>query len=82
MDLQDVIGLAGVPVVIGLVQVIKPFVADSRFYPPIAVAVAVALNLSAAFLLDGDPRRAAFAGVIAGLAAAGLYDQGKALLAR
>ena len=80
MELQDVIGLAGVPVVIGLVQAIKPFVTDSRFYPPIAVGVALVLNLSAAFVLDGDPRRAAFAGVVAGLAAAGVYDHAKALV--
>lgn len=82
MNAQEVIGLAGVPIIIGLVQLMKPFVTDSRFYPLIALGVALALNLGAAFLLDGDPRQAAFAGVVAGLAAAGLYDHGKALIAR
>lgn len=37
MNAQDLIGMAGVPIVIGLVQLVKPFVTDSRFYPPIAV---------------------------------------------
>lgn len=82
MDAHELIGLAGVPVVIGLVQVAKPFIADSRFYPLLALGLALALNLAAAFVLDGDPRRAVFAGLVAGLAAAGLYDHGKALFAR
>lgn len=82
MDAQVLVGLAGVPVVIGLVQVVKPFIADSRFYPLLALGVALALNLAAAFVLDGDPWRAVVAGLVAGLAAAGLYDHGKALIAR
>ncbi|MFN8533270.1 MAG: hypothetical protein U0556_06965 [Dehalococcoidia bacterium] len=82
MNAQDLIGLAGVPVIVALVQVFKPFVADSRFYPPIALGMGLLLNLGAAFLLDADPQRAALAGIVAGLAAAGLYDQGRALAVR
>jgi hypothetical protein len=79
MEISELIGLAGVPFVIAFVQVLKPIVSDARVYPLLALATGVVMNLAIAASLDGDPIRATAAGLIAGLAASGLYSQGKAL---
>ncbi len=80
MELGDVIGLAGVPLVVGLVQILKPFVPDARFYPLAALVLGVALNVAGAAVFGLDVPRAVFAGLVAGLAASGLYSQGRALM--
>lgn len=79
MEISELIGLAGVPFVIAFVQLLKPFIPDVRVYPLLALATGLALNLAIASALGGDPVRATAAGLVAGLAASGLYSQGKAL---
>ncbi|GIW09055.1 MAG: hypothetical protein KatS3mg061_0112 [Dehalococcoidia bacterium] len=82
MDLQELIGLAGVPVIVALVQLVKPWVSDSRWHPWLAVGWGVGLNLAAGVLLGNDPARTVLTGLVAGLAAAGLYDSGRAVFTR
>ena len=77
MELIDLVGLAGVPVIIAAVQIVKSFVEDRRFYPIIALVVGLILNMIAAVATQSDPRRALLLGLVAGLAASGLYSQGK-----
>ena len=77
MEMIDIVGLAGVPVIVAAVEIAKPFTPDRRFYPLIALALGLALNLGVALALDSDPRRAVLLGLVAGLAASGLYSQGK-----
>lgn len=77
MEISDIVGLAGVPVIVAAVELVKPFVADRRFYPLIALALGLVVNLGTALALDTDPRRALLLGLVAGLAASGLYSQGK-----
>lgn len=79
MEISELIGLAGVPFVIAFVQLLKPFIPDTRVYPLLALMTGVALNLSIAAALGGDPVRATAGGLVAGLAASGLYSQGKAV---
>ena len=78
MDWTLVIGLAGVPIVVALTQLIKPFITDTRIYPLISVAWGLALNLSAAWMLTpfakGDIGASVVLGVLAGLSASGLYS--------
>lgn len=79
MELVDVIGLAGVPLIAALVQVAKAWIAEERFYPLLALVLGLGLNLGIALARGGDVATALMLGVVAGLAASGLYSQGKTL---
>lgn len=79
MELQAIVGISGVPFILALVQLLKPFVTDSRWYPLIALAAGVVLNVAVSFAVRTDPVSATLAGLIAGLTASGLYSQGKAI---
>mgnify|MGYP001593523801 CR=1 FL=1 len=80
MELADVIGLAGVPLIAALVQVAKTWVEDSRYYPLFALALGLGLNAGIALARGGDMPTALVLGLVAGLAASGLYSQGKTLV--
>ena len=79
MELSDFVGLAAVPVVVGLVEVCKRWISDDRWYPIIALAFAVIINVAIAYQTAGDYLLAVLLGVVAGLAASGLYSGGKAV---
>ncbi len=83
MENIEVVGLAGVPVVIGLVEVVKRgFPAlPARCYPLVSLAIAVAINVAVASNQHGDLFAAAIVGLVSGLAASGLYSQAKAAIA-
>ena len=74
--LKELIGLAGVPFVVALTEAVKVVMPElpSRFYPLVAVAWGLALNLLAAYVLAIPLIEAGVEGVAAGLAAAGLYS--------
>jgi hypothetical protein len=80
--LQSVIALGGVPIIVGLVEVIKPFCVDARFYPIFALLLGLLLNIGVAWVLTTmakpDIVVAVLNGVLAGLAASGLYSGYKA----
>jgi hypothetical protein len=81
MDPRSFYGLAGIPVVLALVQVIKvglPGV-DGRVWPAVTLGVAVGFNVGLAALIGSDPGLAALVGLVTGLSASGLYSQGKVL---
>ena len=79
--MEDLIGLAGVPLIVALVEAVKRVWPDleSRWYPLVALAWGEALNLGLAALLGQDWGRAALLGLVAALAASGLYSGGKAV---
>ncbi len=77
-ELQALVGLAGAPVVAALVSAfVKPFMADARFYPAAAVVLGVAFNLALAVVLALPLVPAGILGVLAGLAASGVYSGAK-----
>jgi len=80
---KSLVALGGVPLILGLVQVFKPFISDTRYYPLLAVAFGLAINLVAGWALGAGTASdwvvAAFNGIIAGLAASGLYSTGSTL---
>lgn len=86
MEIQDWVGVGGVPVVVALVQLAKPFVSDERFWPVLAVALGVVWNVIATVALGGSApgeiARAGVLGVVVGLAAGGLYSGGRTLAGR
>ena len=81
--LKELLGLAGVPLVVALVEATKQTVPglSKRYYALLAVGWGLALNLLAAYALGGPWLEGGLEGVVAGLAAAGLYSAGKAALA-
>ncbi|MDD4986913.1 MAG: hypothetical protein PHQ43_14290 [Dehalococcoidales bacterium] len=87
MDASDfitsVVAFGGVPLILGLVQLFKPFITDTRFYPLLALGFGLVINLVAAWVLgasiSSDWVTALFNGIIAGLAASGLYSAGSTL---
>jgi hypothetical protein len=73
------LGWASVPFITGLVQIVKPWVSDERWYPIISLAVGVAWNVGITISQGGDVPLAFVQGVGVGLAACGLYSSDKAL---
>lgn len=71
-------GAVTVGLVVGLVELCKRWVDDSRWYPVIALALAVSLNVAYAIGRGWDPAAAAVNGVIVGLTASGLYSGARA----
>ncbi len=74
--MEDWAGLAGVPLIVALVEAVKRTFPEleARWWPVLALAWGVALNLGLAAALGRDWRTALVLGVVAGLAAAGLYS--------
>ena len=81
--IASIVALGGVPLILGLVQLFKPFVTDTRFYPLLALGFGLAINLVAGWALGAsaatDWVTALFNGIIAGMAAGGLYSTGSTL---
>ena len=84
MELRELAGLGGVPVVIALVAVVNTaLVLDKRWSPLLAIALGVAWQVGIALTLGqpayGEP---VLWGVLTGLAASGLFSGGKAIAGR
>jgi len=81
--ITSIVALGGVPLILGLVQLFKPFIKDTRYYPLISVSFGLVINLIAGWALGAsvpsDWITALFNGIIAGLAASGLYSTGSTL---
>lgn len=79
----SIVALGGVPLILGLVQLFKPFITDTRYYPLVALTFGLVINLAAGWVLGAgnatDWITALFNGIIAGLAASGLYSTGSTL---
>jgi len=77
----ELIGIGGVPVIVGLVEVVKrawPRL-PARFYPVLALAFGVAVNLALRSYSGAEVTEALLAGIVAALVASGLYSQARAL---
>ena len=84
MELQEFWGLAGVPVVIAVIEAIKRTVPElsQRWFWLLALAIAAFVNIPIAWRLGIDPVLAGLIILVTSLAASGLYGQGKAALGR
>ncbi len=76
MDLNQLWGLGLIPLIVALVEVCKQFIPDKRFYPLIAVILGMAGNVGIGWAIGESLIVAAILGLIAGLAACGLYSTG------
>jgi len=81
--ITSIVALGGVPLILGLVQLFKPFISDTRLYPLLALGFGLIINLIAGWTLGASAPSewvtAAFNGIIAGMAASGLYSAGSTL---
>ena len=81
--ITSIVALGGVPLILGLVQLFKPFISDTRLYPLLALGFGLMINLFAGWTLGAsapsDWVTALFNGIIAGMAASGLYSAGSTL---
>lgn len=85
MEGEVLVGLAGAPVVMALVQALRQAVVlPDRFTPALSLALGLAWNvgLRAAGLTEANYGISAILGVLSGLSASGLYSGGKAALGR
>lgn len=80
-ELRQFVGLAGFPVVAGLVEVVKRAAPElnDRWWPLVALALGVGFNLLVGWRLEMDLWLASTLGLVTGLAASGLYSQAKAV---
>lgn len=80
---KSLVALGGVPLILGLVQLFKPFISDTRYYPLLAVALGLVINMVTIWALGAsgtsDWVAALFNGIIAGMAASGLYSAGSTM---
>jgi hypothetical protein len=80
---KSLVAIGGVPLILGIVQLFKPFISDTRFYPLLAVAFGLAINLISGWALGASTASewvgALFNGIIAGMAASGLYSTGSTI---
>lgn len=69
-------GMAAVPIITALLQMVKPWV-PIRAVPLIAVGVGVTWNVGLTVGTDEWSRTTIFLGIVVGLAASGLYSAGR-----
>ena len=81
MDYRSFVGLAGAPLILALVQLVKRTWPElsPRYEPALVLGLAVALNLALAWQLRTDLGLAVLVGIVTGLSASGLYTQAAAL---
>jgi hypothetical protein len=78
---RDLVGVAGVPAVVGLVELVKRVFPElsPRLYPVLALAFGVGINLALRGYSGAEPVEAVAVGVVAALMASGLYSQARAM---
>lgn len=76
----EVYGIALLPIIIGLVQVVKQFNIPNKYMPIVSIVIAEIISLFFIMNGDGDYRKAILIGLQLGLAAVGLHSGYKHLV--
>ena len=81
IPLELVLGIGGLPLVIGATELVKRTFPDlqARWWPAVSLAWALALNTGVGVYMGNDPVLAGVTGFVAGLAASGLWSAGKTM---
>ena len=79
VSVRDMVGIAGVPVIVALVELVKLVFPglEPRYYPLVAIGWGLLVNLGLMGYSGAAPIEAAAVGILAALAASGLYSQAK-----
>jgi len=72
MDQLTAYGVALIPIIVGLSELLKRFGLPNRFVP--IAALAMGLFFSFFYLAPGEPKRAILFGAVLGLSAIGLFS--------
>lgn len=80
-DIKLLMGAGGIPLVVALTQVVKPFIPDDKFYPIVSIVWGILLNIALVFAIPSDAAStvnpylvSVILGVSTGLAGSGLYS--------
>lgn len=79
MEYSDFIGLAGIPIITGLIQIVKGFNVPDKGLPVVALILGMVLNIVIAVSVGNEILLAVLMGIVTGLAASGLYSQTKTI---
>ena len=81
MEMRELFGLAGVPFIVALVELVKRSFPGlhGEVFAPLAVFFGIVMNGAVGYYLEVEPFPAIMTGIVAGLAASGLYSGGKAM---
>lgn len=82
MDVMQFWGLAGVPVIAGVVQALKGYIPDKRAWPILSLVFGVALNAGIAVNTGGNMVLGVLLGIVSGLAACGIWSGPKNALGK
>lgn len=75
---MEIVNLSIVPIVIGLLEVLKKAIKiNNRFLPAISLIVAIVINLA---VVGAFSVQSVLGGVLIGLSASGLYDNGRSVV--
>ncbi len=79
VDARSFFGVAGAPLVIGLVEVFKATFPQvpSNYYPLVCLVSAICLNALLGLILGSDVLVSVLVGIVTGLSASGLYSFGR-----
>jgi len=69
---QEIYGIALLPIIIGLLEVIKLFKVPTKFIPLISLAIGILMGIF--FIAPGEYPKAILLGIQLGLAAVGLHS--------
>ncbi len=80
-DLKNLLYLGSVPIIIALVQVVKQWVTDTRWYSLASIMFGIVVNLLIGVSSGLNWMTSAFMGIVSGLTASGLYSTNSTLQA-
>jgi Kef-type K+ transport system membrane component KefB len=72
MEELSIYGVALVPLIIGMIELIKRVGVPKKYSPVVAIILGILFGFY--YLAPGDPQKAVFLGLAAGLSAIGLYS--------
>lgn len=76
----DAYGIAIIPIIVGLIQVVKKFGLPSKLAPLVSLLLGMIAGF--VYLAPDNPKKAILYGLVAGLSAVGLYSGGKSTITR
>ncbi len=74
MDFELIAGVYAIPVILGIVELVKLFNIDPKYCPIIAVILGQVFGFALAYFGDAIQYQAAIQGLVVGLGAVGLYS--------
>ncbi|SRR5579885_129446 len=80
LNVSDLVGLAGAPLVLALVQLVRATWPElpTHYVPALTLAIAIGLNLALSTVTGASLQSVVLVGMLTGLTASGLYSHARA----